>query len=157
MNMNTTFAMQFSLFLAVLGLCCCEDFCLVVVNGGYSLVEVHRLLPVASLVAEHELQIRPASVVVAHGLQSTGSTVVVHRLTCSPACGIFPNQGSNQCLLHWQVDSLPLSHQGSPCNFLFVAGRVPWRTSTLTYQADCWVWGCKLKTEVEFIFMVQKR
>ena len=55
MNMNTTFAMQFSLFLAVLGLCCCEDFCLVVVNGGYSLVEVHRLLPVASLVAEHEL------------------------------------------------------------------------------------------------------
>ena len=29
--------------------------------------------------------------------------------------GIFPTQGSNPCLLHWQVDSLPLSHQGSPC------------------------------------------
>ena len=28
--------------------------------------------------------------------------------------GIFPGQGSNPCLLHWQVDSLPLSHQGSP-------------------------------------------
>ena len=28
--------------------------------------------------------------------------------------GIFPSQGSNLCLLHWQVDSLPLSHQGSP-------------------------------------------
>ena len=27
--------------------------------------------------------------------------------------GIFSNQGSNPCLLHWQVDSLPLSHQGS--------------------------------------------
>ena len=27
--------------------------------------------------------------------------------------GIFPN-GSNPCLLHWQVDSLPLNHQGSP-------------------------------------------
>ena len=27
--------------------------------------------------------------------------------------GIFPVQGSNLCLLHWQVDSLPLSHQGS--------------------------------------------
>ena len=27
---------------------------------------------------------------------------------------IFPTQGSNLCLLHWQVDSLPLSHQGSP-------------------------------------------
>ena len=24
--------------------------------------------------------------------------------------GIFPNQGSNPHLLHWQVDSLPLSH-----------------------------------------------
>ena len=28
--------------------------------------------------------------------------------------GIFPIQGSNPCLLHWQVDSLLLSHQGSP-------------------------------------------
>ena len=25
--------------------------------------------------------------------------------------GNFPNQGSNPCLLHWQVGSLPLSHQ----------------------------------------------
>ena len=31
--------------------------------------------------------------------------------------GIFPTQGSNPhflSLLHWQADSLPLSHQGSP-------------------------------------------
>ena len=28
--------------------------------------------------------------------------------------GIFPTQGSNSCLLHWQADSLPLNHQGSP-------------------------------------------
>ena len=28
--------------------------------------------------------------------------------------GIFPTQGSNMLLLYWQVDSLPLSHQGSP-------------------------------------------
>ena len=28
--------------------------------------------------------------------------------------GIFPTQGSNPCLLHWQTDSLPLSQQGSP-------------------------------------------
>ena len=26
--------------------------------------------------------------------------------------GIFPTQGPNPCLLHWQVDSLSLSHQG---------------------------------------------
>ena len=28
--------------------------------------------------------------------------------------GIFPSQGLNPCFLHWQVDSLLLSHQGSP-------------------------------------------
>ena len=35
------------------------------------------------------------------------------QLSCSTACGIFSDQGSNLCLLHWQVDSLPLSLQGS--------------------------------------------
>ena len=30
------------------------------------------------------------------------------------ACGIFLDQGSNPCPLHWQEDSLPLSYQGSP-------------------------------------------
>ena len=38
---------------------------------------------------------------------------MVHRLGCSTACGIFPDQGLNPCLLHWQADSLPLSHEGS--------------------------------------------
>ena len=28
--------------------------------------------------------------------------------------GIFPTWGSSAHLLHWQVDSLPLSYQGSP-------------------------------------------
>ena len=32
------------------------------------------------------------------------------------ACGIFLDQGSNLCLLHWQADSLPLGHQGSPAS-----------------------------------------
>ena len=32
--------------------------------------------------------------------------------------GIFPTQGSNLCLLHRQVDSLALSHWGSPTYFL---------------------------------------
>ena len=32
-----------------------------------------------------------------------------------PFCkGLFLDQKSNLCLLHWQADSLPLSHQGSP-------------------------------------------
>ena len=39
-----------------------------------------------------------------------GSVAVVHRLSCSTACGIFPDQGSNPCFLNWQTDSYPLSH-----------------------------------------------
>ena len=45
------------------------------------------------------------SAVVARRLQSAGSAAVVHGLHCSVACGIFLDQGSNPCLLHWQVDS----------------------------------------------------
>ena len=33
--------------------------------------------------------------------------------------GIFPTQGLNPGLLHWQVDSLPLSHQRSPTLCLY--------------------------------------
>ena len=43
-----------------------------------------------------------------------GSVVVAHGTSCSEACGIFPDQGSNPCPLHWQADSQPLRHQGSP-------------------------------------------
>ena len=35
-------------------------------------------------------------------------------LSCSAACGIFLDQGLNPYFQHWQADSLPLSHQGSP-------------------------------------------
>ena len=31
--------------------------------------------------------------------------VVVHGFSCTAACGIFPDEGSNPCPLHWQVDS----------------------------------------------------
>ena len=47
-------------------------------------------------------------------LQSTGSVVVTCRLSCSMACGIFLDQGSNPCPLHWQVDSSPLRHREAP-------------------------------------------
>ena len=63
-----------------------------------------------------------SSAVAAPGLQSTGSVVMAHRLSCPAACGIFPDQGSSTCLLHWQADSLPLSYQGnhvSSFNLLF--------------------------------------
>ena len=32
---------------------------------------------------------------------------MVHGLSCTIACGIFTDEGSNPCLLHWQADSLP--------------------------------------------------
>ena len=59
---------------------------------------------------------------------------------------IFPTQGSNPCLLHWQADSLPLIHQGSqrvkddainlvfhhvPSNSIFVFVRGPQLCSVL--------------------------
>ena len=48
------------------------------------------------------------------GSRRTGSVVVAHGPSCSAACGILPDQGSNPCPLHWQADSQPLRHQGSP-------------------------------------------
>ena len=39
------------------------------------------------------------------------SVVVALKLCCSSVCGIFLDQGSNTCPLHWQADSYPLSHQ----------------------------------------------
>ena len=54
---------------------------------------------------------------------------MVHGLSCFSECGIFPDQGSNQHLLHWQVDSLSWSHQGSAITFfpkeIFVYVAVP--------------------------------
>ena len=54
------------------------------------------------------------------GSRRAGSVVVAHGLSCSAACGILPDQGSNPCPLHWQTDSQPLRHQGSPSNYLFI-------------------------------------
>ena len=48
------------------------------------------------------------------GSRCAGSVVVAHGPSCSTACGISPDQGSNPCPLHWQADSQPLRHQGSP-------------------------------------------
>ena len=40
---------------------------------------------------------------------------MVYGLSGSMACVVFPDQGSNPCVQHWQTNSLPLSHQGSLC------------------------------------------
>ena len=104
---------NFILFLAVLCLRCCARAFPGCRERGLLFVVVRRLLiAVASLVAEHRLQAHGlqqlrhmGSVVVARGLQSAGSVVVVHRLSCSTACGIFLDQRSNPCPLRQQADS----------------------------------------------------
>ena len=53
------------------------------------------------------------------GSRRAGSVTVAHGPSCSTACGIFPDQGSNPCSLRWQADSQPLRHQGSPIAFFF--------------------------------------
>ena len=78
------------------------------------------LIALASLAGEHRLSGAQASVVVALRLQRIGSVVVAHGLRCSKASGIFLDQGWHSCLLHWQVGSLPLSHQGSLTVFISV-------------------------------------
>ena len=58
------------------------------------------------------------------GFRRAGSVIVAHGPSCSATCGIFPDQGSNPCLLHWQADSQPLRHQGSPHTGYFKSGRL---------------------------------
>ena len=56
----------------------------------------------------------------AQGLSSRSSQTAAQTHSCgcgagcSEVCGLFPGQGSNLCPLHWQVDSSPVHHQGSP-------------------------------------------
>ena len=81
--------------LVVLGLLCCVGFSLVAESRGYSLVVVWGLLTVeASLVLEHRLNSCGAQAV---SPQHMGSSQI-----------------RDQIHVHWQADSLPLSHQGSP-------------------------------------------
>ena len=100
------------------GLRRCAGFSLVVASRGYSLVAVSSFLTAVAALVEKLLEDGPsgarASAAGAPGLVSTGSIVAAHRLSCSVACAIFPDQGSNLCLLHWQAASSPNKPQRSP-------------------------------------------
>ena len=62
-----------------------------------------------------------ASLVGSTGYRRAGSVAMAQGPSCSAARGIFPDQGLNPCPLHWQADSQPLCHQGSPkFSFLFM-------------------------------------
>ena len=48
------------------------------------------------------------------GSRRAGSAIVAHGPSRSAARGILPDLGPNLRPLHWQADSQPLRHQGSP-------------------------------------------
>ena len=75
---------------------------LVVASGGHSSSRCAGLSP------SRPLSLRST------GSRRAGSVIAAHGPSCSAACGIFPDQGSNPRPLHWLVDSQPLRHQGSP-------------------------------------------
>ena len=94
------------------------------------------------------------------GSRRAGSAIVAHGPSCSTGRGIFPDQGSNPCSLHWQADSQPLRHQGSPyCLFdnshsdrcevvsisLWFWFAFPWWLVMLSiFSCACWPFKCFL-------------
>ena len=52
-------------------------------------------------------------------LGRAGFSSCVHRLSCTTACGIFPDQELNPCPLHSKTFCLPWAYQGSPCCLCF--------------------------------------
>ena len=96
------------LFLAVLGLLFCAWAFSSCSSGGHSSSRC------AGLSLSRPLLLRST------GSRRAGSAIVAHGPNCSVACGIFPDQGSNPCSLHWQADFQPLRHQGSPIKFYWL-------------------------------------
>ena len=86
----------------MLGLRFVRGLPLVAASGGHSSSQCAGL----SLSRPHPLR--------GTGSRRAGSAVVAHGPSCSAACGILPDHGSNPCPVHWQADSKPLSHQGNP-------------------------------------------
>ena len=77
---------------------------------GPLLIAVRGPLTIAaSPVAEHRLQTRR--------LSNCGSRAQLLR-----GMWDLPRPGSNPCPLHWQADSQPLHHQGSPTPSLLTCG-----------------------------------
>ena len=105
--------------MAALRLHYCLSFSLVAAVAVYGLLRV-----VASLAGEPRLSGTWLQWWrhMAHGWGSVALerrlSSLARGLSCSMAYGIFPARGWNSCLLHGQMDSLPLSHQGSLENHL---------------------------------------
>lgn len=90
-------------------------------------------------------------------LESTGTIVVAHRLSCSEACGLFPRPGIEPVFLDWQVVSWPLGHQGSAyCFVLFCLERKKKKGTRLESSKDHQHFRKKraIRTEERKIFFV---
>ena len=136
------------LFLTTLGLCC---FALALSScgawashcGGFSFCG-----------AQESMEHRCAS------FSSCGSD----RPSCPMACGIFPDQGLNPWLLHWQADSQPLDHQGRPkeqitvlkiLTLTWIGGKMKmeiWRVIYSSYQSFSRTCFIRLKKEKQLSF-----
>ena len=69
------------------------------------------LILVVQLCAECGVSGAQTPIVEARGLNS-----VAYRLSCLATCGIFLD---HLCPLHWQPNSHPLYHQGSPYSYSY--------------------------------------
>ena len=74
---------------------------------NYEFFEIFWLYPV--FVADHRVSLNSG--------EQGRLLIVVKRLSCPVARGIFLHQESNLCSLHWQADACPLGPQGCPHPF----------------------------------------
>ena len=102
------------------GLPCCMGFSLVSASGGLCRYSVWTSRWGGFSCCRAQALGHMGPVLAAPRLQSTGLVVVPQGLSCPEAWGIFLAQGLNLCLLHWQSDSLLLSHEGSSFIFKFL-------------------------------------
>ena len=98
--------LNFYFFLVALSLCCQESFLQFQGAGrcgewGLLFLSVPQLLIVGGFSCCRQ-----------QALGAPASIVMVHGLSCSMACRIFPDQGLNPCPLHWQTNSYPLCPHG---------------------------------------------
>ena len=97
------------LLLAILGPCCYPQ--------AFSGCGEWALLSSCRVRASHLSSFSGRAWALGHAAFSSCSSqtlVLVHRLSCSVAQGIFSDMGSNPWLLRGQRDSLPLTHQRGP-------------------------------------------
>ena len=110
-NLRSSFCYLFIIYLFIYFWLCwvfvsVRGLSLVAASGG------HSSWRCAGLSLSRPLSLRST------GSRRAGSVAVAHGPSCFAACGIFPDLGSNPCPLHWEADSPPLRHQGSPTGLL---------------------------------------